>query len=302
MPINNDIGYHEDPKNSDGIIRARTTKQIRLWEVPRNTKALEALNNEFGRIKFPGIYVLFEGENKVHVGEAKNIYNRLKAHISNPEDKIKNWERVIVINDGRPATQSDFNDTVVRKDLELHLIQLFKANRYTVVAQGEPQTLNGRQRHLVNSLMNELTFFLLKKNIIIRPLEERGQEEIFQDELKKVIEKRGKKVQKWSKYEAIVDQEKVFIRPGSKKPKGWQITFRGRKPGSFIDSLQKGSGYLLVPRDGVLLIPLTEVQKVIDTSAYEQDTIDIWIVFTEEKITLSYKGNTIDVTNFKLIR
>jgi len=39
-------------------------------------KALEVLNNELGKIEFPGIYTLFEGKNKVYVGEAKNIYNR----------------------------------------------------------------------------------------------------------------------------------------------------------------------------------------------------------------------------------
>jgi hypothetical protein len=161
---NNDIGYHEDPKNSDGIIRARTTKQIRSWELPRTMKALESLNNELGKIEFPGIYTLFEGKNKVYIGEAKNVYNRLKTHMTNPEDKIKNWSKALVINDGRPATQSDFNDTVVRKALELYLIKLFK-----------------------------------------------------------------------------------------------------------------------------------------DKTAYEQDTIDIWIVFAEEKATLSYKKNTIDVTNFRLI-
>lgn len=122
---NNDIGYHEDPKNSDGIIRARTTKQIRSWEIPRTMKALEVLNNELGKIEFPGIYTLFEGKNKVYIGEAKNIYNRLKTHMANPEDKIKNWGKALVINDGRPATQSDFNDTVVRKALELYLIKLF---------------------------------------------------------------------------------------------------------------------------------------------------------------------------------
>ena len=58
----------------------------------------------------------------------------------------------------------------------------------------------------------------------------------------------------------------------------------------------------MVSRNGVLLIPLTEVQKaILDKTAYEQDTIDIWIVFAEEKVTLSYKKNTIDVTNFRLI-
>ena len=41
------------------------------------------------------------------------------------EGTIKNWGKALVINDGRPATQSDFNDTVVRKALELYLINSF---------------------------------------------------------------------------------------------------------------------------------------------------------------------------------
>ena len=99
------------------------------------------------------------------------------------------------------------------------------------------------------------------------------------------------------RYEAIVDDQKVYIRPGSQKPKGWQITFRDR----FLNSLQKGEGYLLVSRNGVLLIPLSEVRKVVkDKTAYQQNTIDIYIVFTTEKITLSYKKNSIDVTVYKL--
>jgi hypothetical protein len=299
---NSDIGYQEDPENSEGIIRARTTKQIRSWEIPRTMKALEVLNIELGRIEFPGIYILFEGKNRVYIGEAKSIYIRLKTHMSNPEDKIKNWSKALIINDGRPAMQSDFNDTVVRKALELYLIKLFKANKYAVVAQGELQKLNAIQKILVRTLREELNFFLLKKNVITKVLEEEGQEEVFGDELKKILENCGRKIGEWGRYEAIIDGKKAFIRPGSKNPKGWQITFRGRKPGSFIDSLQKGEGYLLVSRNGVLLIPLTEVQKVIlDKTAYEQDTIDIWIVFAEEKVTLSYKRNTIDATKFRLI-
>lgn len=303
MIPDSEIGYYEEPKNSDGIIRARTTKQIRLWEIPRTIRSIETLNDELGRIEFPGIYVLRKGKNRIYVGEAKNIYNRLKTHMNSPEDKIKNWDRVLVINDGRPATQSDFNDSVVRKALELYLIKLLKANKYIVVSQGEPQMLNAMQKHSVGLLIQELNFFLLKKNVISKILDERGQEEVFGDELKKIIDKSGKKVQKWGKYEAIIEGEKVFIRPGSKKPKGWQITFRGRKPGSFIDSLQKGSGHLLVSRNGLPLIPLTEVHKVIkDRSAYEQDTIDIWIVFAEEKVTLRYKENSIDIATFRLIK
>jgi len=63
---------------------------------------------------------------------------------------------------------------------------------------------------------------------------------------------------------------------------------------------KRGEGFLLVSRDGVLLIPLTEVQKVIkDKSAYDQDTLDIWIVFGDQ-ITLRYKDETLDITKFRL--
>jgi len=291
-----EIGYHEDPKNSNGIIRARTTKQIRSWHIPRSIKALEKLNEEMGKIAFPGNYLLFD-QMKVYIGEAGNIYDRLKNHIKNPEDKIKNWDNALIFNDGRPATQSDFNDTVVRLALELYLIRLFKANKYRVVSQGRQTTLNPIQKQTVNSLLQELNYFLLKKNIISKALEKEGLEEIFEDELKKLLTDQGKQIQKWTAYETIVDGQKAYIRPGSLKPKGWQITFRDR----FLNSLQKGDGYLLVSRDGVLLIPLRTVRKVVkDKAAYQQNTIDVYILFTSEKITLSYKKNTIDVTVHKL--
>jgi len=293
---NNEIGYHEDPKNSNGIIRARTTKQIRSWHIPRSLKALEKLNDEMGNIPFPGNYILFE-RMKVYVGEAGSIYERLKSHIKNPEDKIKNWDNVIILNDGRPATQSDFNDAVVRLALELHLIRLFKANKYRPVSQGRQPTLNSVQKQIVSSLIQELNYFLSKKNIITKALEEEGLEEVFEDELKKLLAENDKHVQKWSAYEATIDGQKAYIRPGSPKSKGWQITFRDR----FLNSLQKGDGYLLVSRNGVLLIPLQIVRKVVkDKTAFQQNTIDVYILFTTERTTLSYKNNSIDVSRYKL--
>ena len=292
----NGIGYHEDPKNSNGIIRARTTKQIRSWHIPRSIKALEKLNDEMGNIPFPGNYILFD-HMKVYIGEASKIYDRLKSHIKNPEEKIKNWDNALILNDGRPATQSDFNDTVVRRALEIYLIRLLKANNYRPVSQGQQTTLNSIQKHTVSSLIQELNHFLMKKNIITKALEEEGLEEVFEDELKKILISQKKQVQKWSAYEATIDGQKAYIRPGSLKPKGWQITFRDR----FLNSLQKGVGYLLVSRDGVLLIPLKKVRQVVkDKSAFKQNTIDIYIRFTHDKITLSYKKNIIDVSAYKL--
>jgi hypothetical protein len=291
-----EIGYHEDPKNSNGIIRARTTGQLRSWHIPRAMKALENLNNEMGKVVFPGNYILFD-QMKVYIGEAGNIYERLKNHIKTPDVKIKNWDSSLILNDGRPANQSDFNDPVVRFALEFHLITLFKANKYRVVSQGRQPARTSTQNYIVTSLIHELNHFLLKKNIITKVLEEEGLQEIFGDELKKLLTAYGKHIQKWSAYEAVIEGQKAYIRPGSLKSKGWQITFRDR----FLNSLEKGEGYLLVSRDGVLMIPLSEIRKLVsDKAAFQQNTIDIYMSFTPEKVTAAYKENRIDVTQYKL--
>jgi len=291
-----EIGYHEDPKNSNGIVRARTTKQIRSWHIARSQKTLEKLHEEMGKNPFPGNYILFD-QKKVYIGEASSIYERLKTHHKNPEGKIKNWDNALIISDGRPATQSDFNDTVVRQAIESHLIRLLRANKYQVICQGRHLTLNAMQRNLVSSLIEELNYFLLKKNLITKALEEEGLEEVFVDELKKLLTARGKEIQQLTAYEAIIDGQKAYIRPGSLKQKGWQITFRDR----FLSSLEKGEGYLLVSRDGVLLVPLSEVRKLVtDKDAYKQNTIDIYIKFASDRITITYKDQSIDVKEYKL--
>lgn len=293
------FGYQQDIKNGDEIIRARTTGgHLRSWDIPRSLKALEVVKKEWGNLEYPGIYILFDGK-KVYVGEAKDICNRLKTHMTTPEDKIKDWDRALIINDGRTATQSDFNDSVIRRAIELHLINLFKANRYTVVAQGELQKHNPQQKSMIQAFREEFDFFLMKKNLISKFIEKPGQEEILRDDLKKILEKKGWKLEGWGAYEAIINGEKVYIRPGSKKQKGWQITFRDK----FKDTLQKGEGILLVPRDGILFIPFREIQKVIpDKTKFKQNTIDIYIDFKEETIELTYSTNTIDVTQFRLMK
>jgi hypothetical protein len=288
------FGYSEQPTDSNGISRAHTTGQIHSWDMPRIEKALEAFNSECGGLNYPGIYILLHGKDEAYVGEAGSLYNRIKQHMV-PTEK---WDRVIIINDGRPGSHSYFNDAIVLKELEYHTNRVLALNKYHQLSIGADQTLNTDQRQLVSVLTEEIDFLLKKKNIITKTIAASGEEEVFGDELKGIINKAGLKLGELSTYEAEINGLKAFIRPGSPKPRGWQITFRD----IFLNALSKGDGFLLVPRDGVLLIPLAEVQKVIkDKNAYNQNTIDIWIVFGDDKITLSYKDETIDVTKYKLI-
>ncbi len=292
------IGFYEDPKNGNGIIRSRTTEQIRSWDFSRSIQALEQFNAELGKIDYPGIYILLDSKsNKAYIGEAGNLYSRLKTHSKIPEEKIKNWDRVLIINDGRPANQSDFNDGVIRRDIEYYLNKLLKANKYKIVSQGSKQNLNAIQKVITTKLITELDFFMLKKGIITKLIESRGQEEVMKDDLKKILIKHRFEITEFRSYEAVLNGEKVFIRPGSKKHKGWQVTFRD----IFKKALEDESGSLLMPRDGILLIPFKEVKKAIrDKEAFDKNTIDIFISFEDEKIFLIYKKNKIDVSNFCL--
>jgi len=262
-PMSEDsIGYIQVPKNGNGITRSRTTAQIRAWMIERSLKQLDRVNKEWGGLEFPSIYILFE-KKKVYIGEAKSVYDRIKTHINSPDKKIKNWDSVLIINDGRPASQSDFNDGIVRRYIEDYLVKLFKLNKYNTVSQSSPQQVNSIQKTIVDNLIIELNFFLQKENLISK---------LFPDI--------------------------VFIRPGSPKTKGWQITFRDK----FKTALKNGKGSLLVPRSKVLLIPFIEIQKAItDPMTYNQNTIDVYIKFTDESISLSYKQQTIDVSQYCLI-
>jgi len=294
------LGYFENPKNGSEITRAWTTGQLRLWKIPNSRKALEIVHKEFGHQDFPGIYILFDRQ-KVYIGEAKSIYNRLLQHHENPDAKIKQWNQTIIINDGRIATQSLFNDTVVRRSLENHLNTLLKTNKYNVVSQASPQIANPSQQPIINLLQREIDYVLIKQNVITKLLAEGGQQEIHLDELKKILDSKRYEIDEsaWSAYEAVVNRVKVFIRPGSEKKKGWQVTFRDR----FKKALEEEEGSLLMPRDGILLIPFSEIKKAIkDPNAFGQNTIDIYIEFQSEgKALLWYKQTSIDVTSFKVV-
>jgi hypothetical protein len=306
---NRTFGYLDNPANGLDIIRARTLLgNLRLWDMPGREAALDIVINEIGHSPIPGIYLLFDerSEKKVYIGQSGNIKSRLLNHITTPEDRIKNWDRAIIINDARNASQSDFNDENIRLVLENYLVSLFKINRYNVTTSSTRNpSLSSTQITLVNSFKEELIVLLTRKSKISKILTERGDDEIYNDETKKILERKGYKISEWGKIEAIIDNQKTFLRPGSSKNKGWQVTFRGNKSDSLKSCLQNGLGFLLMPRGPILLIPLSLIKDFItqiDIDAFSRDTIDIFIRFDPHKIVIVYKESEIDVSSCTISR
>ena len=257
---NLDFGYLDNPANGLGIIRARTLiGNLRLWDIPRSEQALDLVVQEIGTNPIPGLYMLFDErhDRRVYIGQTENLKSRLSSHIKSPDDKIKNWDRAIIINDARNATQSDVNDENIRLTLENYLVQLFKINRYKVVTSASRKpSLSPTQKTWINTFKQEILILLMRKAKISKPLTEKGDDEIYNDEVQKILRRKGHEISEWGKLNAVVDRQPTFLRPGSSKSKGWQVTFRGSTPSSFKTKLFEANGYLLVPRGPVLLIPL----------------------------------------------
>jgi len=301
--FDNLIGYEEDPINGHGIIRARTTINLRYWEFARDLGTLNVINREFGASQFPGLYVLFQGARRCYVGESSNIFHRLTQHINNPpQAEINNWDRLILLNDGRISAQSWLNDQAVRMELENFLKELLRFNRYNVLSQASAQELNPGQRRTTNILKSEIQMVLHRRAIITRFLPDIDVRVIMLDELQQILEREGytfARSGELSRNHAVrINGEVSFYRPGSEKSRGWQITFRG----TFLEHLESGIGNLLVNRDGIIIVPLSTVQEVVeDEDAYNQNTIDVHVVFDDDNIYLEYGDARIDITEFRVL-
>uniref|UniRef100_UPI0032203AA8 hypothetical protein n=1 Tax=Thermogutta sp. TaxID=1962930 RepID=UPI0032203AA8 len=103
------------------IVRSRTLLgNLRLWEIPHSEEALEAAIDEIGRAPIPGSYVPLDerAEKKVSIGQTEDLGARPVTHIRTPEDKIRRWQRALLFNDRRSASQSGPNNKHIRLTLE----------------------------------------------------------------------------------------------------------------------------------------------------------------------------------------
>lgn len=297
-----DLGFLDNPANGLGIVRARTLLgNLRLWDIPRSEQALQTVIQEIGLSPILALYILID-EKKVYIGQSEDILARLMSHLRTPDPKIKNWQRALILNDGRNASQSDLNDENIRLTLENCLVSLFKINRYQVVTSATCQpSLSSLEYILTSAFRQEINILLSNKGRVSRWLSGKKDDEVFLDEVRKILARKGYRIEDWGDKYASINGKPTIIRPGSLKPKGWQVTFRGSRS---LAQLRKGDGYLLMPRGSLLLLPLKEAANFIlsiDPTAFERDTVDLFIRFEEEQLLLVYKNGQKEITDFSVL-
>jgi len=291
------ISFPYQKSEENGIKRART-KGIFLLQGPK-TEISKVLKKEFGALEHPGMYLLRKnGTKNVYVGESADLERRIAGWAKKPPKELKDWDSVIVINDMRQIKYSDFANSDVRKKIEKLIIQVLKQNQYNVLNKQEaPPRLSDEQSRQADTIFSEMEFLITEYRLIEERKKERiNQEEIGIDRMKEILKVAGHDVENLGAYEGTVDGKKVFVRPGSSKPKGWQITLRDE----FRKSVRDESGFLLVNRGKGLLIPF-EIIRTFLGKKLDQATVDIFVRFESSTVVkVFYHNRDLDVSKYQL--
>jgi hypothetical protein len=238
---------------------------------------------------------------KVYAGESQDLKGRLDSHASKPPRDIGDFDVAIILSDARPALQSDLSDPGVRKALEATLVEYLKKEGdenfdVRTGATGTPE-LNQAQRATAENYREEMHFVLHKFGLLSKPPPRKVDED--EKDVRHIADLLSKtfKIGKVTQKELVIDEKQSFIRPGSPKPNGWQITLRDY----FRKAVQKGEGYLVVPRGPGLLIPFERLRSLIGKDL-NRATADVFIKFEPSRVTIIYQGKLIDISDCALER
>ncbi len=290
--------YREFPE-TEGIKRAITERLV-LTQVEKDD-AVNKLSSELGGSKFAGLYLLIDSDNyKIYIGETADIKDRIKQHVKESPKEGFEFDKVIVIWDGRPIETSHFIDETIRKSLESECIKAFKNfSAYAPVnTVSATLTVSVYQQSTINKFRDEL-FFLINKFHLLKmlPYEEKPSEPLSEEEIKKLLSKNGYKVEKLIANQKTVtcDNANIFYRSGSPKSLGWQVTMRD----VFLDEMFSGNPdvYFLLSRTIPYLIPSKFFKDNLEDKK-EGVTLDFFIKDSEGK--LYCHDESIDINKYRI--
>jgi hypothetical protein len=290
-----EYGWEEDPPEKD-LIRGRTKLgQLRLWLFSKGgVKQVNGLDFA-GPLEHSGLYILRNSNlRQVYVGESSNLRGRLDAHYLKGPKELPEWTDAVVINDARSYAQSIFRSDL-RLYLEKRLIDHIASSEIWEVVnkvKGEPR-LNVGTKALADKLDEELAFVLVKIGLAKITLKKVIEEEkIPLNEVESMLSAKEYKC-KLGEKEGEIDGKRAYIRPGSKKARGWQITLRGE----FIEHARVMKGYLVVNRGKGYLIPMVKLKKWLKNKL-DTTTRDIYIRLDEEKVYSTKELKPLDISDF----
>lgn len=277
-------GWDIDPADANGVVRGRTKLgQLTVWLIP--SESLRAVvDAELGKgLAHPGLYALLDDETeRAYVGESSNLKSRLGQHLDHPPKELGRFDRALILNDGRAAVHSRFNDSTLRGALEQATIKLFAdGGVYPLVNQQKRMPeLSVTQQTLFDSLRKELGHVLYELELITdhpKPVVDaailRPPDAAARFPGIPIVDIKG--------YEGKAAGQPVYFRKGSEKPQGMQITIRIGEP--FGKSVLTGEGLLCINRGRCFLIPNAVVKSWLGAKLVQQ-TVDIFLDVETESL------------------
>lgn len=291
--------YRELPK-LQGVKRVMVERLV-LTEFDKE-EAVKKVSQELSGADFGAVYFLINSnKQEIYIGETADIKNRIKQHCKNSPVKGFEFDKIILIWDGRPIQTSSFNDTTLRKTLEYECINGFKNfSKYEPVnTVSSPSTMSVYQKATINKFKEELLFLLYKLHLIDKlPEEIEKSEALTEGQIKKLLEKQQFKIQKIDGSQKVIncDKAKIFYRPGSLKALGWQVTMRD----TFLKEMFSGEEgiYFLFSRTKPFLIPASFFKKHL---ANKKTGVTLDIFIKENSNELYCNEESIDISKYRII-
>jgi len=284
MSARDRYGWDIDPADAKGVVRGRTKLgQLVVWLIPAEPLK-SVVEKELGKgMAHPGLYVLLDDEtDRAYVGESSNLRARLGQHLVHAPKELGRFDQALIINDGRAAVHSRFNDSTLREALEQATIKLFiDGGSHSVTNQQKRMPdLSVTQQTLFESLKGELGHVLYELELIpSRPKPVTDSAIVRPQDVTSKFP--GRAITSIKGYEGVLDGTPVFFRKGSEKAQGLQVTIRVGEP--FGKAVVKGSGFLCINRGRCYLIPNSEVKSWL-RAKLEHQTVDVFLDLESETL------------------
>ncbi len=277
-------GWDLDPADAKGVVRGRTKLgQLRVWIIPAE-HIRSVSDSDLGKgLSHPGLYVLFDDEkDKAYVGESSDLKSRLGQHLDHAPRELGRFDRALLLNDGRAAVHSLFNDSTLRQALEQATIRLFKDGSALSLANSQQSMpdLSVTQHTLFEKLRGELGHVLYELEMIRdRPKPAIDDEVVRAQDMPAKFPSKAIRVE--SEYEGSLEGNPVYVRKGSSKPQGLQVTIRVGEP--FGKAVLAGKGFLCINRGRCYLIPNADIKRWLGQKL-QQQTVDIFLDLESEAL------------------
>jgi hypothetical protein len=299
-------GWEIYPADDEGIRRGGIKLgQLRAWIVPK-AKLINLTRAELGGgVGHPGLYLLLNTETgKAYAGESHDLQDRLTGHTKNPPKEQGDFDLALILNDGRNAAHSLFNDHTLRLAIEQSIVLLLsEQSRWTVsnkVKDSAPLSIS--QKILHRYLEEEIAYALYQ----LRLLEKLPQKRVSASAIPPTVIQTlfpERAFSDLSEFEGKLEGLPVYFRDGSDKqkvgsPSRWQVTIPFGEP--FGIAVKAGNGFLCFNRGPGYLIPLADLRHWLEPKLQLQKA-DIFFDLDRDLVTAP-KIEPLSLGQFKSVK